>query len=115
MDDFEVLTLDPAERSMDVLVGSGSRFFAGHFPDRPLLPAVAHLVLVDELTRRCLGPDVSIVAVPQARWTRPVRPGARLRVHLLEAGEPDHCRFAIDADGERAADGTIILRAAGRE
>lgn len=115
VDDFETLSFSAAERAMEVLVGATSRFFAGHFPGRPLLPAIAHLVLVDELVKRCLGEQTGLVAVQRARWKRPVLPGTRLRVRLLEAGDSSSLRFEIDGDGERVSEGLLAWGASGTE
>ena len=111
MDDFKTLSFSVSEQSMEVSLGAGSRFFADHFPDRPLLPAIAHLVLVDDLVRRCLGERAEVVAVERARWNRPVSPGARLRVRLSSARIPTQLRFEVEEGGARVCDGLLTWRA----
>ena len=115
MDDFEVLGFSAAEQSMEVFLGASSRFFAGHFPDHPMLPAIAHLVLVETLVKRCLGEGAGILTVERARWLRPVPPGTRLRVRLTEGRDPAQIRFAIDGDEERVSEGLLTWRAPGPE
>jgi 3-hydroxymyristoyl/3-hydroxydecanoyl-(acyl carrier protein) dehydratase len=107
MADFDVIAGSDGEPAIDVVVGETSRFFTGHFPGRAILPAVAQLVLVEELARRSLDPRARLRTIEHLRLLRPVYPGARLsvRLHVPRAGAP--VRFEIDQGTTRASEGAF--------
>lgn len=84
-------------------IAPGHPAFAGHFPGRPLLPGVALLaevleaVLNEPALAALVGETPRIAA---AKFLAPVRPGARLVVHL-EANSRG-VQFEV-REGERVA------------
>ena len=74
-------TSDAAGWTAEVEVPAGARWFDGHFPSRPILPAVGQLALVDRLLRRLAGPGHTI-GLDRFRLPLPVAPGDRLAVAL---------------------------------
>jgi 3-hydroxymyristoyl/3-hydroxydecanoyl-(acyl carrier protein) dehydratase len=59
--------------------------FAGHFPDRPLLPGALLLAEVMEAARAAPGPARRLAAagtLAAAKFLAPVPPGARLEIAL---------------------------------
>jgi 3-hydroxyacyl-[acyl-carrier-protein] dehydratase len=68
-------------------------FFAGHFPQRPVMPGVliiesmaqtAAVLVVQTLGARAEGKLVYFMSVDNARFRKPVVPGDRLRVHVTK-------------------------------
>src|SRR5258708_20003343 len=66
-------------------------YFAGHFPQRPVMPGVliieamaqtAAVLVVQTLGRAAEGKLVYFMSVDSARFRRPVVPGDPLRVHV---------------------------------
>ena len=66
-------------------------YFAGHFPQRPVMPGVliieamaqtAAVLVVQTLGRDSEGKLVYFMSVENARFRRPVLPGDTLRVHV---------------------------------
>jgi 3-hydroxyacyl-[acyl-carrier-protein] dehydratase len=66
-------------------------FFAGHFPQRPVMPGVliiesmaqtAAVLVVQTLGAKAEGKLVYFMTVDNARFRKPVVPGDRLRVHV---------------------------------
>ncbi|MCB1925884.1 MAG: hypothetical protein KDJ27_19445 [Gammaproteobacteria bacterium] len=53
--------------------------FRGHFPSRPLLPAVSQLLIVQDLAARRWGP---IVAASRFKFIAPLVPGDTLTVRI---------------------------------
>jgi 3-hydroxyacyl-[acyl-carrier-protein] dehydratase len=96
---------------VEVGVPAGSRWFVGHFPGHPLLPAVAQLDLVERLLARLAGPG-ALVAVERLRLPAPVGPGDRLLVELARPGAAGRTAFSITRDGETTCDGTVAWRPA---
>jgi 3-hydroxymyristoyl/3-hydroxydecanoyl-(acyl carrier protein) dehydratase len=79
--------------------------FAGHFPDRPVLPAIGQLVLIDTLLGRCDPGHRGIVAVDQVRFQEPVGPDDTLTVAIRLDG--DAVRFTIHRDGRSVGRGSL--------
>ena len=68
-------------------------YFAGHFPQRPVMPGVliveamaqtAAVLVVQTLGREAEGKLVYFMSVDNARFRRPVVPGDTLRVHVTK-------------------------------
>lgn len=66
-------------------------FFAGHFPQRPVMPGVliiesmaqtAAVLVVQTLGAKAKGKLVYFMTVDNARFRKPVVPGDRLQVHV---------------------------------
>jgi 3-hydroxymyristoyl/3-hydroxydecanoyl-(acyl carrier protein) dehydratase len=76
-------------------VEASSRAFRGHFEGEPILPGVAHLVIVGLALRAMGGPLATLVGLPSVRFRQVVRPGDVLDVSV---GRPDAdglCRFEM--------------------
>jgi len=105
--EYQIVGGSEHEQSLDVVVGADCRFFEGHFPGRPILPAVAQLALVEELLRRTIGRTVRIVALDRLRMLQPVEPGERLSLRLRAGTDPTTARFEIDRGPTRISDGIV--------
>lgn len=93
--------------TVTVALEADARWFAGHFPGAPILPGVAHLVLVERALSGLLGTPMRIAAVPSLRLRVPLGPGDRLALRLSPAGE-DAVRFEVRRAAELASQGTIV-------
>jgi 3-hydroxymyristoyl/3-hydroxydecanoyl-(acyl carrier protein) dehydratase len=90
-------------------VEPSSRAFAGHFEDAPILPGVAHLVVVAHALR-ALG--TSLRELPWVRFRHAVAPGDLLDVRV-SAEENGRYRFDIHVAGTLAASGAAVGTNAG--
>jgi 3-hydroxyacyl-[acyl-carrier-protein] dehydratase len=84
-----------------------SAYFAGHFPERPILPAVAQLALVVNALARPGGPRTTLRAIPYLRLRQLVRPGDSLRLGAHEDGE--QIRFELRRGDELVSNGALVL------
>ena len=83
-------------------------WFDGHFPGRPLLPAVVQLDIVLRELAAWRGASPLAWALRSVRFRRPVTPGTELQVHLEQPAE-DRIGFALRRDGDAVCDGSLIL------
>lgn len=85
--------------------------FAGHFPDRPILPGV---VLLQEAARH-VASGLSLDAAPawqlnQVKFFKPALPGDQLDLYWSTSGNGD-IRFRVERAGAALAEG--VLRSPG--
>ena len=91
-------------------------YFAGHFPDRPIMPGVlivealaqaAGVLAVESLGLAGTGKLVYFMAIEGAKFRQPVEPGVLLRLEVeFVQKRPSVCKFAGRAlvDGKVAAE-----------
>ena len=74
-------------------VSVNEAFFAGHFPNHPVMPGVliiesmaqtAALLVVETLGPEAAGKVVYFMSIDGAKFRRPVMPGDQLRVHVTK-------------------------------
>jgi 3-hydroxyacyl-[acyl-carrier-protein] dehydratase len=93
-------------------------FFAGHFPQRPVMPGVLIVEAMAQtaavLVVRTLGPDsegklVYFMTIDEARFRRPVTPGDQLHIHVKKQRSRGNVwKFSAEAkvDGVLCAEAT---------
>ncbi len=92
-------------------------FFAGHFPNHPVMPGVliiesmaqtAAVLVVETLGPEAAGKVVYFMSIEGAKFRRPVVPGDQLRVHVVkERNRGNVWKFHAEAK----VDGTIVAEA----
>ena len=74
-------------------VSVNKSFFAGHFPDHPVMPGVliiesmaqtAAVLVVETLGPNAAGKLVYFMSIEGAKFRRPVVPGDQLRIHVTK-------------------------------
>jgi 3-hydroxyacyl-[acyl-carrier-protein] dehydratase len=79
----------------------------GHFPGRPIVPAVVLLQCVLDEAGRWLGRELSARALPQAKFSAPLLPEQDAELELRLAG--NELRFSVTRDSEVVARGRFAL------
>ena len=102
----------PAGVECTVAILRDCPFFEGHFPGRPVLPAVVQLVLVAQVHRDRVDANACISRVERFRLYRPIGAGERISVTLTAAGEM-RSRFVIGST-EGVAGRGVVTWTAGR-
>jgi predicted hotdog family 3-hydroxylacyl-ACP dehydratase len=88
-------------------VPSDSAYFAGHFPGRPILPAVAAIVLIVEALPRTAHMG-SLCAIPFMRLRQLVLPGDRLQLSIRHETDRQ-VRIDLKRDANVIANGALVL------
>ena len=97
-------------------------YFPGHFPQDPIMPGVMLIEALGQSAAVCMiksiaadpaGMSVYFMAIDEARFRRPVRPGDQLRLEVqLERAKLGIWRFGGRAvvDGNLAAEAKLTAR-----
>jgi 3-hydroxyacyl-[acyl-carrier-protein] dehydratase len=107
-----------AERmTASACVSGDSAWYAGHFPDNPILPGIAVLALVEEaiITSELReGMRVTITGVGRVRFRLPVRPDDRMTLKVTREKKRDGVAylFSVYLAGEAACTGAFTARLA---
>ena len=86
-------------------VEASSRAFRRHFEGEPILPGVAHLVIVGHALRALGGPLATLGGLPSVRFRQVVRPGDVLDVSVARPDAEGLCRFEMKTGGTLAVAG----------
>ena len=84
-----------------------SEYLRGHFPGNPILPAVAQLALVTQVARSSWDRAVSLEAINDLRFRRPLFPGAELEVRLGQFSETEATRFSLFISDKPVSQGSV--------
>ena len=79
---------------------------AGHFPGRPIVPAVVLLDCVLDAAQRCFG-VATVTGLAQAKFTAPLLPEQTAELQLTLQG--NELRFSLTRDADSVARGSFTL------
>jgi len=100
-------------------VSANESFFAGHFPNHPVMPGVliiesmaqtAAVLVVETLGPESAGKVVYFMSIEGAKFRRPVMPGDQMRVHVTkERNRGNVWKFnaTVRVDGVAVAEATF--------
>ncbi len=79
--------------------------FQGHFPGRPVLPAVCMISAVLATVQKALGKNVALEVVKSAKFFAPVTPEERVRIEfkLDSLSEPREIRARLTRNNKKTA------------
>lgn len=92
------------------VVPADSPWFSGHFPENPILPAIAQLAIVSDMIRQATGREQNPGAVNRVKYRRIIRPDET----ILVAATPVDCKpgvfsFQMSVDDQMACKGRITM------
>ena len=93
---------------LTIEVPSSGPLYEGHFPGRPILPAVGLLDLVSRALASA-GFSPSLRGIATLRLRRLVAPGEGLDLRVLSAAADGRVRLAVRRGAEAVADGVVLL------
>jgi 3-hydroxymyristoyl/3-hydroxydecanoyl-(acyl carrier protein) dehydratase len=85
--------------------------FAGHFPNRPLLPGVFQLEIVRSAAEAVLQQPLFVREIVKAKFLRPIIPTEIVRVELKLTETPDtiQARASFSVTGQPAGEAILQL------
>ena len=95
--------------AFECVLDPASLHFRGHFPGRPVLPAIAQLDLLAQAASRALGRGY-LAELGRLRLTLALVPGDRLRVRMDRPDEEGRLSFSILRGPDTASAGTLAWR-----
>ena len=86
--------------------------FSGHFPGRPILPAVLQIMAANYLVEAATGQRLLPAAIERAKFVQPIVPGAVVEIvcRRHSGAAADLWEVRIDADRQAAASFFLTLR-----
>jgi 3-hydroxyacyl-[acyl-carrier-protein] dehydratase len=118
IDSVENLDRGTSAESIKTFSGQES-FFAGHFPDNPVVPGVLLTEGMAQTAGIAMGgPNKSffLTAIRSMKFLRPVKPGETIRFSASKVGDMTglvQCNVSAYVGTELIADGQIILAQTG--
>lgn len=87
--------------------------FRGHFPGRPVLPAVLQIMAASQLVSDAVGGPLLPVSVERAKFVTPIPPQTPVQIACRRRGGADSAVWdvSIDCRGQAAASFALELRA----
>jgi 3-hydroxyacyl-[acyl-carrier-protein] dehydratase len=85
--------------------------FAGHFPDRPLLPGIFQLEMTRVAAEAVLDCPLAVREISKAKFQRPVLPDetVRLELKLSETEKIIQARASFSVGGQSAGETILLL------
>lgn len=84
--------------------------FAGHFPGKPLLPAVAQCAAVRILAEQYLAAELAPCEFQKMKWTRPILPDETVTITAALAGAGAQVSLSFAIAGASGPAGSGIVR-----
>ncbi|MFP4572057.1 MAG: 3-hydroxyacyl-ACP dehydratase FabZ family protein [Desulfobacterales bacterium] len=92
------------------VVPADSPWFSGHFPEDPILPAIAQLAIVSDMIQEATGREQNPGAVNRVKYRRIIRPDETILVAATPVdGKPGIFSFQMSVDDQMACKGRITM------
>ncbi|HTA95088.1 MAG TPA: hypothetical protein VK769_03090 [Verrucomicrobiae bacterium] len=91
--------------------GADDPTFAGHFPNRPLLPGIFQLEMARAAAESVLDCPLAVREISKAKFQRPILPDetVRLELKLSEANGTIQARANFSVKGQPAGETILLL------
>ncbi|MEO8314365.1 MAG: 4-coumarate--CoA ligase, partial [Pseudomonadota bacterium] len=105
--EFRVLSQKPDGCVVELWVSPTTPFFAGHFPEQPILPGVVQIDWMIWLSRELFGLRAGFAGLEAAKFRRVILPGSRIQVQLKNDTATCKTTYLIEHHGQLCASGRI--------
>jgi 3-hydroxyacyl-[acyl-carrier-protein] dehydratase len=101
---------EAGEIQTSLSIPGDSPWFEGHFPQDPVLPALAQLAMVRDLIRAVVETPGPVTGFSRVKFKKMIRPGDRLKIFAAaKAGRADAYAFRIEAGRDVVCSGSITF------
>jgi 3-hydroxymyristoyl/3-hydroxydecanoyl-(acyl carrier protein) dehydratase len=83
------------------------RWFAGHFPEHPVLPGAVQVGWAVAFAREVFGFETDAPALDQIKFQRPILPGETVELELKRLGPAGRIGYRLAVGGEPAGSGRL--------
>ncbi|MEE4314762.1 MAG: hypothetical protein V2J11_09675 [Desulfofustis sp.] len=95
--------------SATVTTDADAPWYDGHFPGEPVLPGVAQLELVAELTSTLAGEPVFVDSLSRVKFRKLIAPGESLKITVSRNESKDAYVFKITSGQENVSSGILTI------
>ena len=95
--------------SLQLDISADIHWFAGHFPDAPVLPGVTQLDWAVRFGREAFALPPHFLRMEMLKFQRVARPGMRIRLHLEWLPQKSTLAFRYESSLGPHASGRVLL------
>lgn len=110
---YEISDISMPEESIitaQIIVGSDSPWFDGHFPGNPIVPGIAQMSMIFDLMQQAMGPGLKLDGFKRVRFKQLIRPDTPISVLIKPAGKPpNRFEYQLTADRKIVCTGFIDI------
>lgn len=93
----------PPSGEFEWLVPDNLPYFDGHFPGRPILPAIAIVDANIWALQKLISPELRIKKILTAKFSAPILPGTKVQIKIQSTGEATwFCEWCEISNSETA-------------
>lgn len=96
----EIISKSESEVVIKVSIPSDSDYFDGHFPDFPILPAVAQVDLVVHFASEYFGIPIGVKEIKRIKFSEKILPDSVLLFKIRFDSEKSKLSFEIKSEDE---------------
>ena len=94
---------------------ASSPWFSGHFPEAPVLPAIAVLSMVRDVISQHEaehGREIKVSAILRVRFRLPAKPDDLLKISATSSDRPGQTsyQFKVELNGKMACTGLMVVK-----
>ncbi len=86
-----------------------SPWFAGHFPNNPILPGIAQLKMVADLIAESGAGDLAMSGLGRIKFRKIVKPGDLLDIQIICGDKKDQYNFKITCGNDDVCSGWMFF------
>lgn len=97
------------EISATVTVAADSPWFAGHFPENPILPGIAQVAMASDLVSMLRQEKMLVNGLNRVKFRKPVGPGEVLHIRVVNDTARNSFLFQITSDEQLVSSGALTF------
>lgn len=104
-----VMQREQKQITAQVTTDAQSPWFAGHFPDDPVLPGIAQLKMVADVIGATHEEGLRMTGLSRIKFRKIVRPGDLLDISAVPGKEKGQYAFRITSGNEEVCSGMMLF------